>query len=107
MTKGYKLRYLPLFYEDLREITVYITEELRNIDAANRFIDKVESAIKGRLPFAESFEQFRSLKERPYTYYRIYVDNFIIFYVVIDEGDSKIMEVRRILYKGRNRDEII
>ena len=33
-------------------------------------------------------------------YYRIYVKNFTIFYVVFEE--ERIMEVRRILYSKRN-----
>ena len=45
---------------------------------------------------AESFEPYRSLRERRYPYYRIYVKNFVVYYVVIDdEGEDKIMEVRR------------
>lgn len=48
------------------------------------------------------------MKERRYPYYRIYVDNYVIYYVVIDdEGDDKIMEVRRFLYKGQNRTNMI
>lgn len=35
-------------------------------------------------------------------YYRIYVKNYVIYYVVIDNGANKIMEVRRILYRGQN-----
>ena len=53
---------------------------------------------------AESFEPYRSLRERRYLYYRIYVNNFVVYYVVIDdEGDDKIMEVRRFLY---NKQEV-
>ena len=53
-------------------------------------------------------EPYHSLKERHYPYYRIYVDNYVIYYVVIaDEGAEKIMEVRRFLYKGQDRDTII
>ena len=91
MTKKYKLRYLPLFYEDLKETIVYITE------------DEVEAAILERQSVAESFEPYHSLKERRYSYYRIYVKNFVVYYVVIDdEGDDKIMEVRRFLYNKQD-----
>ena len=51
---------------------------------------------------AESFEPYRSLRERRYPYYRIYVKNFVVYYVVIDEGDDKIMEVRRFLYNKQD-----
>ena len=99
----YSLRYLPLFYEDLEEKVVYIAETLKNPQAANDLLDLAEAAILERLPNAESFESYRSLKERRYPYYRIYVKNFVIYYVVIDdEGPKKIMEVRRFLYNRQD-----
>ncbi len=101
--KHYELRILPLFEEDLNEIVDYITYRLRNPVAANNLIDAVEAAIHERLPFAESFEQYTSSRERRYPYYRIQVKNFTIFYVVIDN----VMEVRRILYGRRNWKEHI
>ena len=77
----YKLRYLPLFYEDLEQKVIYI---------------------------AESFEVYHSIRERKYSYYRIYVKNYVIWYVVIDdEGEDKIMEVRRFLYNKQNKDRLI
>lgn len=52
---------------------------------------------------AETFEPYSSLKERHYPYYRIYVRNFIVYYVVIDdEGEDKIMEVRRFLHNRQD-----
>lgn len=101
----YILRYLPLFYEELEEKVIYIAEILKNPQAANDLLDLVESSILKRLPYAEAFEPYHSLKERKYPYYRIYVKNFVIYYVVIDdEGPKKIMEVRRFLYSKQNRD---
>jgi len=103
----YKLRYLPLFYEDLEQKVVYIAEKLQNEKAANDLIDVVERAILERLPMAEAFEPYHSLKERRYPYYRIYVKNFVIYYVVIDDGKDKIMEVRRFLYNKQDRERNI
>ena len=99
----YELRYLPLFYEDLEQKVIYISETLHNEKAANDLLDAVERAIMERLPIAESFEPYRSLRERRYPYYRIYVKNFVVYYVVIDdEGEDKIMEVRRFLYNKQD-----
>ena len=104
----YILRYLPLFYEDLEQKIVYVAERLHNEKAANDLLDAVENAIMERLPNAEAFEPYHSMKERRYKYYRIYVKNFIVYYVVIDdEGTEKIMEVRRFLYNKQNRDTLI
>ena len=104
LNKRYRLRYLPLFYEELDEKVTYIAEKLKNPKAANDLLDKVEAAILERLPVAESFEPYHSIRERKYTYYRIYVDNYIIYYVVIDDDPKDlIMEVRRFLYNGQNQ----
>ena len=104
----YKLRYLSLFYEDLEQKVVYIAEKLQNPQAANDLIDDVEQAILERQPVAEAFEPYHSIRERKYPYYRIYVKNFIVWYVVIDdEGEDKIMEVRRFLYNKQNKNILI
>ena len=107
-SKKYRLSYLPLFYDDLDEKVTYIAEKLKNPKAANDLLDKVESAIMERLPVAESFEPYHSVRERRYSYYRIYVDNYIIYYVVIDDDPNDwVMEVRRFLYNGQNRDNMV
>ena len=101
-SKKYRLNYLPLFYDDLDEKVTYIAEKL------NDLLDKVESAIMERLPVAESFEPYHSVRERRYSYYRIYVDNYIVYYVVIDDDPHDlVMEVRRFLYNGQNRDNMV
>ena len=107
-SKKYRLRYLPLFYEDLDEKITYIAEVLKNPKAANDLLDKVEAVIMERLSVAESFEPYHSVRERKYPYYRIYVDNYVVYYVVIDDNpDDLIMEVRRFLYNGQDRDKWI
>lgn len=101
----YELSYLPTFYDDLEERVTYISDVLLDEKAANDLLDAVEAAILQRLPNAESFEPYHSLKERRYPYYRIYVKNYTIYYVVIPKKeDTKIMEVRRILHNLQDRD---
>ena len=108
LSKKYRLSYLPLFYEDLDEKITYIAGTLKNPKAASDLLDKVEAAIMERLPVAESFEPYHSVRERRYTYYRIYVDNYTIYYVVIDDDpNDPVMEVRRFLYNGQNKDELL
>lgn len=108
MDENYQLQYLPLFYDDLLEKASYIRDNLSNPKAANDLLDAVEQAILERLPVCESFEPYHSVRERKYQYYRIYVNNFVVYYVVIDDDpDNKIMEVRRFLYKRQDRDNIV
>ena len=102
--KTYELRYLPLFYEDLSQSINYIKERLHNPQAASQLLEDVEDAIFRRSDCAESFEPYPTTRERETPYYTIYVRNYVIYYVVIDHT---IMEMRRFLYKGRNRWDMI
>ena len=76
--------------------------------AAYNLIDEVESAIYERLNHSpEAFEQYRSKKQRLYPYYRIYIKNYTVYYVVIHTKDGPIMEVRRLLNNRQNREKIL
>ena len=106
--EAYKLRYLSLFFQDLEEKLAYIAFDLQAPEAADDLLDAVEKAILKRQRNAEAFERYFSLRDRRYPYYKIYVKNFVIYYVIIDdEGDDKIMEIRRFLHKAQNRDQIV
>ena len=59
-------------------------------------LDDVARAILERLPNADSFEPYHSAKERQYKYYRIYVKNYIVYYVV------KMMRVLIRLWKSED-----
>ena len=73
--KIYHLRYLPIFEQDLISTASYITNVLKNEDAALRLIDDIEDAILERLNNPVAFEPYVSAKKRDYPYYRIYVRN--------------------------------
>ena len=93
----YKLLYLPLFEQDLIQTISYITNVLKNTDAAEKLVNDIEDAIQERLEYPLAFEPFPS-KKRDYPYYRIYIRNYVIYYVVIED----VMEVRRFLYGARD-----
>lgn len=99
----YELKILPLFEEDMLEAAEYISEVLKNPSAAKRLIDETEKAIYKRLESPLSFQPYKSQKHRNDTYYRIFVGNFTIFYVV----NGNVMEVRRFIYGKRNIENII
>lgn len=103
LNKRFSLRYLPLFENDLLEVVDYITEGLKNVTAAERLVNNIENAILKRLDNPLAFEPYHSHKRRKDTYYRIYVGNYTVFYVVI--GD--VMEVRRLIYSHRDIDKLL
>ena len=98
MKGKYKLKYLQSFYDDISEAESYISEVLRNPQAALRLIDDTENAILNRLSYPESFEPCHFEKKLELNYYRISVHNYSVYYVVIDD----VMEVRRFIYGKRN-----
>ncbi len=101
--RNYKLVFLPLFEKDLLEVVDYITVSLQNPQAALRLIDDIEAAILKRCESPLSFAPYQSSKKRELPYYRINVKNYCVFYVVIEDT----MEVRRLIYSGRNIDKIL
>lgn len=100
---SYKLRYLPLAKEDLINIVDYIQNTLLSPIAAENTVSRIEKAILNRLENPESFAIWPSSKERKNPYRRINVKNYTVWYVVIDD----VMEVRRILYSGRDEKRVL
>ena len=42
---------------------------------------------------AESFGQYHSVRERKYPYYRIHVNNYVVYYVIIDDNADDLIMV--------------
>jgi plasmid stabilization system protein ParE len=103
MDKKYTLKYLPLFVQDLSAARDYIAGALQNPAAALRLIEDTEAAIIKRLDNPLGFEPYHSIQDRKPPYYRIYVRNYTVFYVVIEN----VMEVRRFLYGKRDIPSIV
>lgn len=101
--KKYTLRYLPIFEEDLLSAADYISNKLSNKQAALNLVAETEKAILKRLENPVSFEPYASVKDRKNKYYRIIVNNYSVFYVVIND----VMEVRRFIYNGRDINNMI
>ena len=94
----FRLEATPLFGMELEQALSYIETQLSNPAAADKLQTDVETAVRERLSAPASFEPVASRVDREHPYYRIYVDNYIVFYCVI----GGVMELRRFIYKGRN-----
>lgn len=103
MNKKYRVRYLETFYKDLGKISKYISVQLKNNIAAQNLINDIEKAIEKRKNNPFGYEKFKSVKQRKEQYYKIFVKNYIIFYVIKDD----VIEIRRLIYKKRNLEKII
>lgn len=103
MNKKHEIKYSELFYRDLSSILNYIKHELENVVAANNLFDEIMKEISNRAYNPELYEKYFSTRKRKDTYYRIYVKNYTIFYVV----RNNTMEIRRIIYSKRNLKNIM
>ena len=97
------IKYTATFINQFNNITKYFIYKLKNKIAAENFYNEVINKIEKRSENSEGFEKYRLRRKRKNTYYRIYVKNYTIFYVV----KNNTMEIRRILYSRRNFDNLI
>ena len=99
----YVIQYTDTFTYQFKNILKYFIKKLQNRIVAENFYNEVISKIEKRSEAPENYEKYRSSKKRKNTYYRIYVKNYTIFYVVKDNT----MEIRKILYSKRNFKNLI
>lgn len=99
----YTIKYTSTFINQFNNILKYFIHKLKNNIAAENFYNDVITEIEKRSANPDNFEIYKSNKKRKTPYYRIYVKNYIIFYVVTDNT----MEIRRILYSKRNFNNLI
>ena len=74
--KRYKLRYLPLFWEDLSQAASYIAFDLKNPAAAERLVDSVEVGILDHLKNPTMAPVYHTTRNRPVPYYWFAVGNY-------------------------------
>ena len=94
MPRQYKLQYLPLFWDDLEQAVFYIRDVLKNPDAAERLLTRVEAAVLEHAKAPTMVQVYKTTRSRPLPYYWFAVGNYMVFYVVFDD----VMEVRRFIY---------
>ena len=99
----YKIQTLPTYEFDLYEAGKYVKDVLKNQAAAEKLISDIEKAILDRAFSPLMVKPYPTKKKRKHLYYPIYIRNFIVFYVVI----GNVMEVRRLIYKKRDIDNIL
>lgn len=100
---SYVIKYTSTFINQFNSILKYLVNKLDNKIAAEKLYNEVIREIEKSSSNPESYEKYIGVRKRKNIYYRIYVKNYTIFYVVKDNT----MEVRRILYSKRNLDKFI
>lgn len=98
--KKYEIRYSKKFNEDVSNSFKYIVNELGNIIAAEKLMILIKKEIEKRSEIPESF---KAEKIGKFEWYRININNYIIFYTV----DKSVITFRRFLYNKRNFDKLL
>lgn len=96
----YKIKLTDEFLEEIEEISDYISNNLKAIDASNRLRVKVMESILILEDSPKIYEEIEKLDRLERRYRRIVVNNYIILYT-IDETEKSIY-VAHIYYAGRN-----
>ncbi len=67
----------------------YFVNNLKNKIAAENFYNEVIKEIEKRSENPESYEKYMSTRKRKNTYYRIYVKNYTIFYILTNNTSER------------------
>ena len=99
----YVIKYSATFVKEFNSILKYFIYKYKNKIVAENFYNEVVKKVEKRSIDPKNYEKYISNRKRKYTYYKIYVKNYTIFYTVKDN----IMKVKRILYSKRNFEKLI
>lgn len=94
MEKMFKLHYMPLALEDLRNISDYIVNTLQAPKAAVDLLDAMDESISRLRQFPFSCRVYQPIDYMENEYRILSVKNYLVFYVVSEQ----VVEIHRVIY---------
>ena len=94
----YKIDYLPLALDDLKEIIRYITLELEAPRAAEQLIIKIDKEVQKLTDNPFRCHLYFPSESLSHEYRILNINNYSIFYTVEKEK----VEIHRVIYSKRN-----
>ena len=94
----YKIHYLPLALDDLKNIVKYIAYELEAPMAAENFVKKIDKEV---IKIAENpfrCHLYAPLEKLKYEYRILNIGNYSLFYII----EMEKIEIHRVLYSKRD-----
>ena len=95
---NYKVLYLPLALDDLKEITWYIAHELEAPRAAENLLVKIDKEVQKITDNPFRCHVYVSQEKLKHEYRILHIDNYSLFYIVEKEN----IEIHRVIYSKRN-----
>jgi len=94
----YKIRYLPLALDDLRNIIQYIADTLESPRAAEKFLLKIDKEVLKIADNPFRCRLYTTSVKLKYDYRVLHIDNYSLFY----EVEKEKIEIHRIIYSRRD-----
>lgn len=99
----YKIKYLPIAQKDLINIVDYISDILKNPQAALELLNNIDHSISLLKQFPYSCRIYPSKDSLETEYRLLSVKNYLIFYVVVDYD----IEIHRIVFAKKDIGNLI
>ena len=101
----YTVEFLQTAFDDLKEITLYISKELSNPEAAYKLAEAIVEKANTLTDFPYGRPVYTPLRQLENEYRTIYVNNYTLFYW-IEEKKKKVI-IARIIYSKRSIEKIM
>ncbi len=92
----YEITYLPVARQDIADIILYISDQLKAPKAAMDLLDTFEYSISLLREFPYAYKLYRPVRTLEGEYRMLPVKNYAVFYVVREQ--EKIVEIHRVIY---------
>ena len=99
----YKIHYLPLALDDLKDIVRYITYKLESPRTAERLLSKIDREVKKIVDNPYRCHPFVSPEKLKHEYRVLHIDHYSLFYVV----ENKKIEIYRVIHARRDTLQIL
>jgi len=101
----YEIIYLPIARQDITEIVLYISGQLKAPQAAVQLLDAFDHSISLLAEFPYAHRLFHPIRPLEEEYRMLPVKNYAVFYVVREQ--PKIIEIQRIFYSRMDISNLI
>ena len=99
----YKIHYLPLALDDLKNIVKYISYKLESPRTAERLLLKIDKEIQKIAENPYRCSLFASPEKLKHDYRVLHIDNYSLFYVV----ENGKVEIYRVIHAKRDIPQIL
>lgn len=96
----YDLEYLPSALEDMVDIVRYISDELKNPQAAYKLAEKFSASGESIAAFPYSNPAYIPVRALKHEYRKLLIENYTMFYWV--DEDKETVVIARVIYSKRN-----